>query len=117
MVNYLHSEDDAEAGKDLARIYDTRTLNKVHAVSATNKNRMLADVLSDRLRVVVPAEDWRLNDALLKVLRCLKMMGCAVSTVDDYLLQLNNQGAPATGPAHAKPGSSGAPLALPAGSG
>lgn len=116
MVNYLHSENDALASKDLASIYDTKTLNKVMAVGPKNAQTVLSELLSTRTRVVVPAEDARVSDALLNVLQCLEIMDMPVTTVPDYLHALKKMAAPASAQVHAKPESSGAakPTAAPA---
>lgn len=111
MVTYLHSKDDAMASSDLARIYDTRTLDGLMEVRADNAITCTSQILSKRAHLVVPAEEHRLCDELLKVLRCARILGLTVHTVDKYL---NELGAPASAQAHANAEGTGAPLRLPA---
>jgi hypothetical protein len=114
MVIYLHSQFDDEASKDLARIYDTRTLGKIMAVNQHDMRTKLGDILHARMRVVVPDDGDRICDAMLKVLRCLKLMSVKVHTVDEYIEHLKNPTAPAIGPGARQPEGSGAVRGLPA---
>ncbi len=114
MVNYLHSAFDDAAGRDVAALYDTRTLNKILEVNEANARTIAADLLSMRMRVVVPAEDHRLNDATLRVLRCLQIMRVPVSAVSAYLQELKNPDAPASAQVHAHADGPARSAALPA---
>ena len=114
MVNYLHSALDDAAGRDVAALYDTRTLNKILEVNDANARQITADLLSARMRVVVPAEEHRLNDAALRVLRCLQIMRVPVSTVPGYLQELMNPDAPASAQVHAHADGPARSAALPA---
>lgn len=117
MVTFIHSSKDQEAGYDLTRIYNTRTLDTVQCVTPTNVKLVLASILTKGCMVVVPAEEKRMTDTLLSLLRCLKIMGVTVWHVEDYLKQLKQTTASAGAPVHAKPSPTGAVerLAAPAG--
>lgn len=111
MVTYLHSDNDAMAGMDLARIYDTRTLDHVVAVQRSNVKRSVAEVLKRGTDVVVPDDAARMCDGLLTVCGVLQMLRHPVKRVSEYL---NELGAPASAQAHANAEGTGAPLRLPA---
>jgi hypothetical protein len=108
MVIYLHDMADALAGQDLRLIYDTRTLQHVHAVNTANVHSTVASLIEARMQVVVPDDPRRISNALHTVMRCLELLGMRTITVQQYLSQLSRPPAPATAPAHANAVGAGA---------
>lgn len=105
MVAFIHAADDPGAGKDLARIYATNTLERVISVNRGNAKRTASELLDGNLTVVIPTAAERISDPLLKVLRVLELFGHPIERVDAYILSLNEPPAPAQATVHALPGS------------
>lgn len=110
MVAFLHSAKDNEAGFDLARIYNTRTMETVYSVTPMNAANVLSRIMDKRYSVVIPDDDKRIAEALRNVVRCCRIMNITVWQVELYLDHMKSQEkpAPATASAHAKPVATGA---------
>lgn len=85
MVKLLVAEGDALASRDLARLYDTRTLDIVHTVCAENLVKTVCALLSEKMPVVVPAETSRWNDEMLTATAILEMLGRKPILLTEYL--------------------------------
>jgi hypothetical protein len=89
MVMLLVAEGDAFASRDLATLYDTRTLHSVQTVCAQNLKKVLMNILNEGMQVVVPAESARWNDELYTVAAILEQLHAAPIPVEHYVLSMN----------------------------
>lgn len=89
MVKLLVADNDALAGSDLAKLYDTRTLDSVQAVCAANIEKVLVNILSDKVHVVVPDDGNRWNDQMFTIAGILEKLGRKPVLITDYLNIMN----------------------------
>lgn len=90
MVYFLHSSSDtANASRDVARLYATRTLLATGSVNKLTLRSILIDVLAKDTRVVVAHDFSPKGEWLSVLLNILDELDWKVSTVDQYLQELH----------------------------
>lgn len=84
----LVAEGDALASRDLATLYDTRTLHSVQTVCAQNLKKVLLNILNEGMQVVVPTEARRWNDEMFTVASILEQLKAPPLQVEQYVLSM-----------------------------